>query len=488
MQHLITELARSPDIAYILLADHKGAILNQSGDVSRLNAQSIEALRPDGDGLQTRLQPLADGTKVYELVKPQAFGFIVLGLNMELIEAANEDDFHHAIMMAVIVLALGSSALFFTFVIQRYYGVNRTLHQTQNYTRQVIDSLATGLIRIDVAGAIESYNHTALELLGLSGEAPQGQPLSRYLDVQAIGIAETFSGRRAALEREIGYLSPSGQRLPLAVSASPIVEADGPVSGVVILLRDLREIKTLESKVRRAEKLAAVGELAASVAHEIRNPLSSIKGFAQFLNKGFGDHQPEREYTQIMIQEVDRINAVVNSLLTFARPVDADLQPIDVTKVIAHTLLLVEADAKERSIRIQTRFENETPIVHADSNQLTQALLNLLMNAITAIERNGTITVGIENDRPSGDFRIWVEDDGPGIVPELHEKIFEPFFTNREKGTGLGLAMVRKIIELHNGSVAVISPAPLSGTGTRFVLRLPMGTVSDLQTETMAKS
>jgi two-component system, NtrC family, sensor histidine kinase HydH len=205
------------------------------------------------------------------------------------------------------------------------------------------------------------------------------------------------------------------------------------------------------------------------VAHEIRNPLSSIKGFAQFLHKKFVHGAPEREYTQIMIQEVDRINGVVNNLLTFARPMDKDSQYIDVNKVVAHALVLVQADAKEKNIRIQTRVPTETPIVHADANQLTQVLLNLLINAMAAIERN----VAMENDQSSGEFVIWVEDDGPGIAHDLHEKVFEPFFTNREKGTGLGLAIVRKIVENHNGRVTVISPAPHSNKGTRFLLRLP---------------
>ncbi|KJS33114.1 MAG: hypothetical protein VR64_04260 [Desulfatitalea sp. BRH_c12] len=476
MNYLITELADTSDIPYIFLVDHNGTILSHAGYASNeVKAQHSKDLFVEtGHPLKTRLRRLADGTRVYELTKAQPFGLMVLGINMKPMESANEDDLHHAIMMAVIVLALGSSALFFTFVIRKYYLVNRTLRQTQDYTRQVIGSLATGLIRIDSAGNIESFNRMALELLGVSAEALQGQPLNRLLDLQAIGIEGTLTDLSSVFESEIDYICPSGRRLPLAISASPIEEPEGLGCGAVILLRDLSEIKTLESQVRRAEKLAAVGELAASVAHEIRNPLSSIKGFAQFLHRSFVDGRPEREYTEIMIQEVDRINAVMNNLLTFGRPMDADPQVIDVTKVIAHVLLLVQADAKERSIRIQTLSQTEAPIVQADANQLTQALLNLLMNAMTAIDREGTITVAVENDHSSGDFRIWVEDDGPGIAPELHEKIFDPFFTDREKGTGLGLAIVRKIVENHYGRVSVTSPAPHSNVGARFVIHLPM--------------
>ncbi len=500
LDHLIAELAAPADVAYVYLLDRDGAVLNHAASQSyRLPAPDIGDIRLEpGTPLQVRIRRLGDGNEIYEMAKsidPLAFsriepfssgsrrpsypepalsgGVMVLGMEMKPVTEAHTADLHHAAIMAVIVAALGSSALFFTFVIQKYYRVNRTLQQTEEYTRQVVASLATGLISIDSTGTIQSYNKPALELLDIPAAALQDKPLSRILDFGATGIAETLSTGRSVLEKEIVYSTAAGRARSLALSVSPLGGQDAGNRGAVILLRDLSEIKVLESKVRRAEKLAAVGELAANVAHEIRNPLSSIKGFAQFLHKRCADGTDEKEYTQIMIHEVDRINAVVNDLLTFARPMAANLEPVDVSRLIAHAIRLVRADAEDRNIRIESRIELKNPTICADGNQVTQALLNLLLNAVQSIERNGTIQVAIEDDALSQAYRLWVEDDGPGIDPRLQEKIFEPFFTTREKGTGLGLAIVRNIVENHDGQVTVVSPLPPSDRGSRFVIRLP---------------
>jgi two-component system, NtrC family, sensor histidine kinase HydH len=502
-KQLIAELAINPDIAYVYLLDHNGAVLSHArSHTYGLSARDISDIRLEPHtSLEIRVRRLADDTEIYELAKPldplestkigglppgrgdspmdpeQALsdGVMVLGMKMKPIIAAHQSDLHHAAIMAVIVVALGSSALFFTFVIQKYYRVNRTLRETQDYTHQVVASLATGLISIDATGRVQSYNNPALELLGMPAAALQETPLSRILDFSATGIAQTLSTGRSVIEKEIDYSPSAGRHRPLALSVSPISSQGAASPGAVILLRDLSEIKALESKVRRAEKMAAVGELAATVAHEIRNPLSSIKGFAQFLNKSCAAGLPESEYTQIMIHEVDRINAVVNDMLTFARPMTANRQPVDVNSLVAHAIRLVRADAEDRNIRIESRFEIENPIVCVDGNQLTQALLNLLLNAVTAIDRNGTIIVVVENDPRDRMFRLWVQDDGPGIDPELQEKIFEPFFTQGEKGTGLGLAIVRNIVENHDGRVTVVSPLPQSNRGSRFVIEQPCG-------------
>ncbi len=501
MHHLTAELAANPNTAYVYILDRNAEIVSRAGArTDQLNAPYIERirLRPDRPW-QTRIRRLAGADEIYELAKPidaatfsqidalsaaggtpptdfeqkLSGGVIVLGMEMQPITAAREADFHHAAVMAVIVVALGSSVLFFTFVIQKYYRVNRTLQETQDYTRQVVASLATGLISIDAAGGIQSYNKPALELLDIPAAAMEGGPLSRILDFSATGISETIATGRSVLEKEIVYSSAAGRRRPLALSVSPINRPGAEGRGAVILLRDLSEIKVLEAKVRRAEKLAAVGGLAASVAHEIRNPLSSIKGFARFLNQRCTAGTPEEEYTQIMIHEVDRINAVVNDLLTFARPMEVNPEPVDITRLAVHAIRLVQADADSRDIRIETWFALENPVIRVDGNQLTQALLNLLLNAVAAVEHNGTILVAAEKDPLGEGFQLWVQDDGPGIDPELREKIFEPFFTLREQGTGLGLAIVRNIVENHDGQVSVLSPPPDARCGSRFVIQLP---------------
>jgi len=240
----------------------------------------------------------------------------------------------------------------------------------------------------------------------------------------------------------------------------------------VVVLRDLSQIKRLEEQVRRAEKRAARGRLAAGVAHEIRNPLSSIRGFAYLLGRGHGENTPEREYADVMVREIDRINLVVTDLLNFSRPMTLEPESTVIPDLINHVVSLVSADAKTHAIDIQIDCESRMPPMTLDPNQVTQALLNLMLNAINAVETGGAVDIRARTVNAGAGVEIQVTDDGPGIDPDIQEKIFEPFFTTRERGTGLGLAMVRKIAEHHDGGIRVESPLPGKSNGTRFSLSL----------------
>ena len=293
------------------------------------------------------------------------------------------------------------------------------------------------------------------------------------IDFKATGIFQTLNQCMSVLDREITYRKKSGETVPLALSVTPILDESHNCRGAVIILRDLTEIKLLEEKVRRSEKLAAIGKLAAAVAHEIRNPLSSIRGFAQYLRNTLKDKPREKEYAETIVSEVDRINRVVTDLLTFARPMEADLAPTDVTELIERTVRLVQADARSRNIGIQMSL-SDLSIVPLDTNQMTQAILNLLLNSLQAVSSGGHIEVGAELDPSVSRLNLWVEDDGPGISREQNEKIFDPFFTTREKGTGLGLAIVHKIVENHNGEINLQSPPHGKARGCRFTISIPV--------------
>ncbi len=296
--------------------------------------------------------------------------------------------------------------------------------------------------------------------------------LNTVIDFKASGICNTLADCKTVREHEIYHQKKSGQAIPLALSATPIRNAEGRCEGAVIVLRDLTEIKQLEEKVKRSEKLAAIGELAAGVAHEIRNPLSSIRGFAQFLEHSLKDMPKEQEYARTMVNEVDRINRVVTDLLTFARPMAAKLAPTDVTELVEHSVRLVQADAESRQVDIQMQISDLSKLA-LDANQMTQALLNLLLNALQAVSPGGQVDIGAELNASDSKLQFWVEDDGPGISKDKTEKIFEPFYTTREKGTGLGLSIVHKIVENHNGEIMVACPPPGKPRGCRFTVRIP---------------
>ncbi|MGW8301725.1 MAG: two-component system sensor histidine kinase NtrB [Desulfobacterales bacterium] len=497
---LLQEITRDEEISYIYLIDGHGFIAHHSDPSKKGQRATWGPDLASNDQVITRIRELPDGVRIYELAKYFAPMYetsifhskdkienqgqtvarhshrgdiIVLGMKMTAFEDARHADIQHALIMAGVILVLGSGALFFIFVIQNYYLVNKTLKQTQDYTRQVVASMANGLLSINIEGKITSYNPLALQLLGLKETEIQGMDFKKIIDFKAAGIIQTLDRCITVLDREIIYRRPSGESVPLALSITPILGESNICQGAVIILRDLSEIKQLEEKVRRSEKLAAIGKLAAGVAHEIRNPLSSIRGFAQYLQRSLKNNPQKREYAETMVAEVDRINTVVTDLLTIARPMQTELSPTDVTELIEHAIRLVQADARSRDVNVELNISDFSKIP-LDSNQMAQAILNLLLNALQAVNPGGRIEVGAELDPAVSRLKIWVEDNGAGISASQREKIFDPFFTTRKNGTGLGLAIVHKIVENHSGEINLQSPPAGKDRGCRFTIDVPI--------------
>jgi len=499
---LLEETAKNRDIAYVYIIDEHGTIVHHSNPLKTVTAVDWKPHISQEGQIDSRITTTPDSHQIYELAKffspmyePSMMhhrnsqmgldsghpadshshrgDIIILGMKMTALEQARQADIQHAFIMAAIILILGSGALFFIFVIQNYYLVTKTLKQTKDYTREVVANMANGLISIDRAGKIVSFNLLALELLGIEEPKAQGMDLKPLIDFEVSGIQSTLLEGIPVLDFEINHQQNTGEMVPLALSATPIKDGKGGCNGAVIVLRDLREIKLLQEKVKRSEKLAAIGELAAGVAHEIRNPLSSIRGFAQFLKHSLKDKPQEKEYAETMVSEVDRINRVVTDLLTFARPMAVEITPTDITELIEHTVRLVEADALSRNVNIQMNISDLTKLP-LDANQITQALLNLLLNSLQSVPPKGNIEIGAELNASDSRLNLWVKDDGPGIPGNLIEKIFEPFYTTREKGTGLGLAIVHKIVENHNGEIRVNSPPKGMTRGCCFSIILPI--------------
>ncbi len=495
---LIHEVGRSDDIYYLYLVNADGLVVHHSTP-SLAGAQA--SWRPPFQGpddVPTRVRRLDDGTRVFEIAKPFAptgAGLpgmpskssgreasasarqptrtsVYLGMNMTAYEAARRSDLHHAAIMGGIVLALGAGVIYFFIVIRSYYLLSRTLQEARDYTRQVIASMAHGVLSIDARGRVVSYNRQALSLLGIPESAAAGFDLGTLVAFDETGIARTLATGVPVLNHEMTVAAPSDQLVPVAITVTPIQDEAEKGQGAVVVVRDLRAIRRLEEQVRRAEKLAAIGKLAAGVAHEIRNPLSSIRGFAYLLGRNHGQAAPEREYADVMVREIDRINQVVTNLLNFASPMTAAPAVTDLSDLVNHVAALVAADADKQRIDIHMDVPPDLPFMTLDPDQVTQAMLNLLLNAIVAVAPGGRIDIRACRAPGENAVTILIEDDGPGVVRDLQEKIFEPFFTTRGQGTGLGLAMVRKIAENHDGSVTVESPPPKKSRGTRFVLVL----------------
>ncbi len=269
---------------------------------------------------------------------------------------------------------------------------------------------------------------------------------------------------------ELEQIQKEERKRTITIAAAFLILATGAIY-FVFLLQNYYLVNTaledMKEKVRKTEGFVAVGKIAASIAHEIRNPLSSIKGFAQYFKLRF-KAKKDAAYADIMIKEVDRLNRVITELLDYAKPAELNLKKQRLEDIIAYSLKLLQSDIKGKRINIKQEYEGSLPSVLIDKDQMTQAVLNILLNSIEAVGKSGEIKIGIKQIK--GELQLSIADNGKGIAKENIDKIFEPFFTTKKSGTGIGLALVKRIIDMHNGKIEFESK---EGEGARFVIRLP---------------
>ena len=237
---------------------------------------------------------------------------------------------------------------------------------------------------------------------------------------------------------------------------------------MVAIIRDVSERYALQRQVAQNERLALIGEMAAGIAHELRTPLTSIRGFVQYL-QGSSDPREWQEYGSIIIREVDGLNRIVSELLDLVRPLPLHFLPIDLNALVEEALLLAPENAGEAPIEIVRELDPDLPPVWADPGRIKQVLLNILVNAVQAISGRGQIR--IRTSVTEGKLRLSIHDSGCGIPATLRERVFDPFFSTKPSGTGLGMAIARRIVESHQGSIEIDS---VEGQGCSVTLVLPV--------------
>ena len=303
--------------------------------------------------------------------------------------------------------------------------------------------------------------------MGSAGASPLGD----LPGLEWASLADKLAGGARILEQETTLAVAGARPLIVSLGGAAMRNEDGVLLGNVFVLRDITEMKRLQADAQRNDRLAALGHLAAGVAHEIRNPLSTIKGVALYIARRMPLGGREEEAAQRMIDEVDRLDRVVSELLDFARPGSFETVQANLGEILGRALRLAEADIKAKGIVVVQEVEPGFPPVKISPERLTQALLNLFLNAVQAMDHGGTLRVSART-LPNGMFSIAVADTGPGIPPEIQASIFTPYFTTKPSGTGLGLAIVYQIAEGHGGRVSVGNAA---GQGAEFTLTLPVG-------------
>jgi two-component system sensor histidine kinase PilS (NtrC family) len=366
------------------------------------------------------------------------------------------------------------SAFFLTAALASYLadalqGARTQLASLSELHQSIVRSLSSGLLTVDGNLLVSFVNPAGEEILGLRQETVRGQSLADRFPELAEALHRSSPGRGEARVRR----GDGGERI-LGHSIAPLVDASAPSRpGYVIVFQDLTPFRQLEEAMRRSDRLAAVGKLAAGLAHEIRNPLASMCGSIELLGSAPGLNAKDRRLMQIVLREGERLEALVRDFLSFARPTPPQLGRVDVGRLLAETLAVAGPEAKARGLTLSVETAPGL-LVRCDGDQLKQVVWNLIRNAREACDSGGVLRVRLLRD---GDCVVLeVEDSGAGIAAEDLARIFDPFFTTKERGTGLGLAIVHRIVEAHGGRIAVKS-AP--GQGSVFRIELPSAAAGD---------
>ena len=366
--------------------------------------------------------------------------------------------------------------------IQELEAANLGLRIKKTELQAVFDAISDGVVIYDTKGLVQHRNHICPQqfpketLIGMS---------CRALFHPEVRLAPTSCPVEKALRGESAQLSFSttsnhlGRHHFFDVIATPI---EDPVAGnrALVFIRDVTDRRSRELQLLQAEKMSSIGVLAAGVAHEINNPMTSVAGYAEALQRRFRDDQSlagdQRlrdfpKYLDVIVREVYRCKGIIDNLLSFSRKSDGQFGSVDLNQIIGEVLELVRHKGRDKRITLVEELAAIAPMVHGDASALRQVFLNLILNALQAIEGSGTVTIVTEGE--GGQAIARVKDTGTGIAPDLLDQIWNPFFTTKVvgKGQGLGLAVTYDILEKHQGTIDVHSTV---GEGTEFIVKLPM--------------
>lgn len=390
--------------------------------------------------------------------------FILVALDPTPFDEASRQDTHQNLVLFGIMLLIGAAGFISLVWAQHFRQARSHLQDIRALTTTVLNQMPVGLVITGLDGRIQKTNEAAMHILQYPGQL-SGRKIDDFPCF--LPVADRLKKEGAMVEQEIHCRLGYSTAVPLLVKAALIRDGVQRTSGHLFLFSDMTGIKQLEEQLRRSERLASLGRLAAGVAHEIRNPLSSIKGFATILAGRFKEDERSRELAGVMVQEVERLNRVVTELLNFAKPTEIHRQRISCKELVQGSLRLVEKDATQQAVSIKSLVDPEDLQLEVDPDRFSQLLLNLYLNAIHSMREGGLLEVSAR--RVNGDTVIRVSDSGMGISPEHLPHVFDPYFTTKPQGVGLGLANVHKFVEAHGGEIEVESTPD---KGTQFTIRL----------------
>lgn len=504
LQQLLSETAQQPDILYIIVTDEQGNILAHNDDTLIGGIHGKDLNLPEianRSELDWKIRKGSQDRRIFEVFRqfrpsgkignPEMFGrmmrfnsnrpghmfpppktkqVIFIGLDMYSLDEADDAVYMNSIVTGTLLFLIGTAGIVLLFLFQNYRQTQTSLTEIKAFSDILVNNMPVGLLALDREQKVSSLNTPALQILGRSEESIVGLHISRIFPNFVTELMEKLEQEPRILGEEIQWEKGENKVVPLELNLSLIRDANEEPNGFAILFKDLSEIHRLRSEIARSQHMASIGRLAAGVAHEIRNPLSSIKGFATYFKQRYQDVAGDQETATIMINEIDRLDRVVSQLLELSRPIKIMPQQTTINEFVQTSTRLIEQKARDYHIDIRMELPKNSKKIHLDRDKISQVLLNIYLNAIDAMEKGGDLIISSLPEEGSNSVKIIIEDSGKGISSERLPKIFDPYFTTKSTGTGLGLAVVHNILEAHQGKVEVESKLE---KGTRFTLTIP---------------
>ncbi len=373
-------------------------------------------------------------------------------------------------------------------LLQANLELKQSLAQKQkisSYLNNILDNLTSGVVAIDLQGRIVLFNSAAEKILGYRAEEVVGKPYAEALGTvleQNLGLHHFLTDERVCSDQEKRFRCHGGREIVVSFSAFLLKESEGGLMGAVEVFSELPRPEETREEMTRVKTLAALGEMAAVVAHEIKNPLGGIRGFAELLDRDTDEADPRKRSVRKIIEGVEALSAIVARLLDYTRPVELSPRKIEMAEFVDETVSFFQMDSSqlETGIRMIRGYPQEKLYCELDAQQFRQILLNILHNAVQAMPDGGEIRIelsretaprGLPEKPDRGSVILKVSDTGIGMSEETKKKIFTPFFTTKQGGTGLGLSTVKKIVEAHGGEIQLQSEP---GKGTTVVMGLPV--------------
>ncbi|MBK7227641.1 MAG: PAS domain S-box protein [Ignavibacteriales bacterium] len=471
---ILQQMSKHHGIEYIILQDTIG-ILAASEKIDTVEAiTDSDFLVPilKSDSVFSRTTYHKDH-EVYEVVKrfvldDELLGIYRLGVSLEDIKNVEDRMLRRLILISLILAAISIIVLSIIFTAQNLKSISTEYDKFKTLTSSVLENMSEAVFVIDNENKITLFNKSAEKLFDTKSLEVLGKDFKSLSNGALVFVKDNISANIQNFENE---LKINNEQKYLSFTISSLEDPDTSQTKYSVVIKNLTDTKRLEEDAKRNEKLSAMGELASGVAHEIRNPINAIGMIAQRLNKEFIPKENENEYldiTQILRNEVNRINKIITQFLSYAKPIDVNLRPVDIKSYLSEVYKLFEVQAKQKLI-VFILQGTESITINLDADLIKQSLMNILQNAFDATKNNGQVV--FKYFRLSNNLIIEISDNGVGISAEQQKKIFDLYFTTKKDGNGLGLSISQKIIAQHNGSISVTSKI---NNGTSFKIILPI--------------